>query len=495
MTDRIRDFTYLLEHTTEVGFVQSSNYPLVTVTGLPNARLNDLVVFEDNTLGVITGISDKFLNIATYSKSPVSANTKVVCTNTAMQLPVSEAFLGMTLDAFNKPIHDTAHFSEPFTYIDLSVLPKEISQRRKITQPYYTGVAVVDILLPLGKGQRELVVGDTKTGKTSFLLQLCSFQSKIGSIVIYCCIGKSKSSIQQIEKYFNTYKLKDRTILYVCEATDPLISIINMPFIAMSTAEWFCNKGYDVTLILDDLSTHAKYYREFSLLSDKFPGRNSYPGDIFNLHAKLLERAGNFALNSDKQAEASITCFPVVDTIENDVSGYIQTNIMSITDGHLFFDKDIFLKGRRPPVNYFLSVTRVGRQTQTPLRWAISRELLSFLSLYEKVQRFVQFGAELNEGTQSTLIMGERIEASFNQDIEDTMPISLQIVIIALIWLGIWNKEPIASLKVNTKKMMNLYQNDSSYAGLVDSLVYNAHSMNELLLSINQNITNITKYV
>jgi F0F1-type ATP synthase alpha subunit len=168
---------------------------------------------------------------------------------------------------------------------------------------------------------------------------------------------------------------------------------------------------------------------------------------------------------------------------------------MSITDGHLFFDREVFTKGRRPPINYFLSVTRVGRQTQNSLRWAVNRELLSFLSLYEKVQNFVQFGAELNEGTRSTLLMGDRIEAVFNQDIEDTMPISLQIMIIALIWLGTWNTEDIASIKINTKKMMNLYVNDTSYAGLVDSLVYNATSMNQLLFSVNQNLASITKYV
>ncbi len=495
MNQFTNDFAYFLGNSTEVGFIHTNNHPILNIKGLPGAKLNEVVMFEDNSLGIVTGISEAFIQVATYSKTPLPVAAKVIRTGTNVNLPVGEDLLGKTLDVFNKPVDTSVILHNSELTISLDILPSDISIRKKITQPYYTGVAVVDVLLPLGKGQRELIIGDTQTGKSSFLLQLCSFQIKMGSIVVYCCIGKSKSDIKSIEHYFNTYKLKDRAILYISESTDPLISIINAPFVAMSTAEWFCTQGYDVTLVLDDLSTHAKYYREFSLLSDKFPGRSSYPGDIFYLHAKLLERAGNFAIKHAKKEEASITCFPVVDTVENDVSGYIQTNIMSITDGHLFFDKDVFSRGRRPPINYFLSVTRVGRQTQNSLRWAINRELLAFLSLYEKVQRFVQFGAELNEGTKSTLLMGERIEASFNQDIEDTMPVSLQIMIISLIWLGIWNNEDIASLKVNTKKMMNLYVNDSSYAGLVDSLVYNATSMNQLLFSVNQNLSNITKYV
>lgn len=495
MNELKHDFTYFLNKTTEVGFIQNNNHPILNITGLPGAKLNEVVMFENNSLGIVTGISEGFIQVAVYSKVPLPIDAKVIRTEMRIKLPVGVELLGNTLDGFNSPVNNVAVLHDISSTVSLDIFPKDISTRKKITQPYYTGVAVVDVLLPLGKGQRELIIGDTQTGKTSFLLQLCSFQIKMGSIVIYCCIGKSKSDIKSVEHYLDTYKLKEHAILYISESTDPLISIINAPFAAMSTAEWFCNNGYDVTLILDDLSTHAKYYREFSLLSNKFPGRSSYPGDIFYLHAKLLERAGNFTIQSEKKTEATITCFPVVDTVENDVSGYIQTNIMSITDGHLFFDKEVFSKGRRPPINYFLSVTRVGRQTQNSLRWAINRELLAFLSLYEKVQRFVQFGAELNEGTKSTLLMGERIEASFNQDIEDTMPVSLQIMIIALIWLGIWNNEDIASLKVNTKKMMTLYANDSSYAGLVDSLVYNATSMNQLLFSVNQNLANITKYV
>jgi F-type H+-transporting ATPase subunit alpha len=495
MSTTIRDFSHYFNKAVEIGFVHTNNHPIIYVKGLPTASLNETVLFEDNSLGVITGVSENLLQIASFSKRPHQVASKVVRTGEHVSVPVGSHLLGASVDSFNNSIHNDTLISEDTVNVVLDVSPRELSQRRKITLPYYTGVAVVDILLPLGKGQRELLIGDNQTGKSSFLLQLCSFQIKTGGIVIYCCIGKSKSDIKQIESYFNTYKLKDKVILYISESTDPLISIINTPFTAMSTAEWFCAQGYDVTVILDDLGTHAKYYREFSLLGNKFPGRSSYPGDIFYLHARLLERAGNFAINNEKKSEASITCFPVVNTVENDVSGYIQTNIMSITDGHLFFDREVFTKGRRPPINYFLSVTRVGRQTQNSLRWAVNRELLSFLSLYEKVQNFVQFGAELNEGTRSTLLMGDRIEAVFNQDIEDTMPISLQIMIIALIWLGTWNTEDIASIKINTKKMMNLYVNDTSYAGLVDSLVYNATSMNQLLFSVNQNLASITKYV
>lgn len=494
MTSIVKDFHYYLSKSTEMGLVYTNNHPVVHVKGLPNAKINEKVLFEDNSIGVVVGLANTFIQVASFSTKHHTVGSKVLRTNEDMQLYIDESLLGSNTNFLNAVSHNHDQ-NNTLSYIPFDVSPKELSLRKKITEPYYTGVAVVDILLPLGKGQRELIIGDNQTGKSSFLLQLCGFQIKNGSIVIYCCIGKSKSDIRAIERYFDTYKLRNKVVLYVSESTDPLMSVINTPFAAMSVAEWFCNNGYDVTIIFDDLGTHAKYYREFSLLNDKFPGRSSYPGDIFYLHARLLERAGNFIINNNKRSEASITAFPVVNTIENDVSGYIQTNIMSITDGHLFFDRDIFVKGRRPSINYFLSVTRVGRQTQNSLRWAVNRELLSFLSLYEKVQSFVQFGAELNEGTKSTLLMGQRIEAIFSQDIEDTMPISLQILLVAIVWLGTWNDADLASIKINTKKMMNLYANDSSYAGLVDSLVYNATSMNQLLFSINQNLQNITKYV
>ncbi len=487
-----KDFNQYLSEVKEIGFVESSRYPIVLLSGLPNAFLDEVILFESGESGTVSSLNELSVEVALFSRKSVSIGTKAVRTNSKLKMPVSESMLGKVISPLGHSLYSEDPFHDVTDYVELYTQIRTISDRRKITKPYYTGVSVVDLLVPLGKGQRELVIGDKQTGKTSFLLQICNSQYKSNNITIYCCIGKTKSDIKKIESFLHSNGIKDKTILIVAESSDPLSSIIICPFAAMSVAEWFNSKGNDVTIIFDDLTSHGKYYREFALLGGRFPGRSSYPGDIFNIHAKLLERGGNFVVGED---EASITCLPVADTVENDISGYIQTNLMSITDGHLFFDRDLFSRGKRPPINYFLSVTRVGRQTQNALRWSISRELLSFMSLYEKVKGFVQFGAELNEGTKSTIDVGERVEAIFNQDIDEVLPISLEILIFTLVWAGKWNTESIASLKVKQKKMINMYFTDSSYAGLVDSLVYNAKDLNQLLFTVSENSENILKYV
>ena len=486
------DFNYYQDLTGEIGFVESSRYPLFNLSGLPGAFIDEVVLFETGDIGVVTSLNDSIVEVSFLGVHPLPVKTKVVRTQSKVKVPVSNSMLGKVLT----PLGNSKYLDDPFhnvdTYIDIYTDIKNISNRQKISEPYYTGVSIVDLLLPLGKGQRELIIGDKQTGKTSFLTQICNSQYKNNNITIYCCIGKTKADIKKIENSIESFGIKDKVVMIVAESSDPIGTIIIAPFTAMSIAEWFMNQGKDVTVILDDLTSHGKYYRELSLLGNRFPGRSSYPGDIFNIHAKLLERGGCFKI---KDNIVSITCLPVADTVENDISGYIQTNLMSITDGHIFLDKELFTKGRRPPVNYFLSVTRVGRQTQNNLRWSINRELLSFLTLYEKVKGFVQFGAELNEGTQSTIKMGEKLETIFNQDVDEILPISLQILIFTIIWIGKWNDESMASIRVMQKKMIHMYFNDASYAGTIDSIVYNSNDLNQLLLVVNQNIENILKYV
>jgi F-type H+-transporting ATPase subunit alpha len=236
-----------------------------------------------------------------------------------------------------------------------------------------------------------------------------------------------------------------------------------------------------VLLILDDLTTHAKVYREISLIGKKFPGRGSYPGDMFFTHSRLLERAGNFV--TDK-GPVSITCLPVAETVESDISGYIQTNIMSITDGHVFFDQEVFDLGRRPAINYFLSVTRVGRQTQSKLRWSINRELLSFLTLLDKTQEFVHFGAEINEGIKATLTMGSKVLNFFNQPMGLTMALNLQIVLFSLIWSGLLSIDDSTDSSVTVEKATNTYANNTNFRDKVDELVQTSDDFNVLLKNI-----------
>ena len=353
-----------------------------------------------------------------------------------------------------------------------------IEHREKITETFETGVSVVDLMVPLGKGQRELVLGDRKVGKTEFLLQTMLTQAKNGAVCIYAAIGKKKLDIKKAEDFVVKNHIQNSTVIMSSSSTDPLGIIYITPYAAMTLAEYFRDNGYNVFLILDDLFTHAKFYREISLVGKRFPGRNSYPGDIFYTHSRLLERAGNFkTVNGVK----SITCFPVVETIESDISGYIQTNLMSITDGHIFFDINLFEQGRRPSINYFLSVTRVGRQTQTKLRWGINRELSSFLTLLEKTQRFIHFGAEVNEGVKSTLSMGDKVLTFFDQPMGKTIPLNVQMFSYSVIWTGVMGEMSSVDVFQFVSKVSKMYIENPQFRTMVDDMISQNEDFNTLL--------------
>ena len=239
----------------------------------------------------------------------------------------------------------------------------------------------------------------------------------------------------------------------------------------MTIAEYFRDQGKDVVVVLDDMSTQARFYRELSLLSRKFPGRESYPGDIFFVHSRLLERAGNFRVG-DK--EVSITCLPVVETIQSDITGYIPTNLMSMTDGHIYFDGDLFFRGRRPAINPFLSVTRVGHQTQAGLAREAGRVLLDLLNSYEKTQGFLRFGTELGENSRQILAMGDRVLKFFDQPQFSVMPLNLQIVLLALLMAGLWSGKDV-------EKLMQRYLTDGEMKKTVDGLVAGQGDMGKLM--------------
>ncbi|HOA18731.1 MAG TPA: F0F1 ATP synthase subunit alpha, partial [bacterium] len=314
-----------------------------------------------------------------------------------------------------------------------------------------------------------------------------------GSICIYAAIGKKKSAIKKVEEFFDKYKVRDKSIIVASSSSDSIGHIYTTPYSAMTIAEYFRDKGQDVLLILDDLTEHAKYYRELSLLSKKFPGRDAYPGDIFYSHARLLERAGNFKINNKNTA--SITCLVVAETIEGDMSGYIQTNLMSITDGHIFFDQDLYKRGKRPAINHFLSVTRVGRQTQSSVRWGINRELTSFLILQNKTERFIHFGAEVNEGIKATLSMGERVNFFFDQSMEEILDMNVQIMIFGLIWTGVLRDYSEGKIKFYMNQAQKYYNIDKSFKEKVDKLIDSCQDFNQFLGKISSQHKDIIEYL
>ena len=328
--------------------------------------------------------------------------------------------------------------------------------------------------VPLGLGQRELVIGDRKTGKTSFLLQTVLSQARKERVCVYALVGKRKSEVIEVRNFLKKNKVMDYSIIVAAFADDSPGEIYMAPFTAMTIAEYFRDAGVDSLVVIDDLTTHAKYWREISLVGGRFPGRESYPGDIFYLHSKLLERAGNFKVDGK---DASISCLPVAEAPAGDITGYIQTNLMSMTDGHIFFDSELFFKGYRPAVNIFLSVTRVGKQTQPPLFRDMGKEILTLLKRNEEMERFLRFGPEVTPMAAKILRQGQRLYSFFNQMPQVSVPVNLSAVLTALIRSDDWDGK-------NAEVFSKAYAEEPRYKMLVDGLVSRAEGFEKFVKDV-----------
>ncbi|HVZ11974.1 MAG TPA: hypothetical protein VG965_03000 [Patescibacteria group bacterium] len=478
------DFQKSLKEIGEVGFVKEVTGAIAFVTGLPQVRPDELVIFENGEIGQVFTLKPDAVEVLTFSKTPILVGTKVARSGRQFEVPVGEELLSNVIDPFGNSFENHKLFKKPGQMRPIHSAPPGIKSRKSIKRYFETGVSIVDLMVPLGRGQRELVIGDRKTGKSNFLLQTMVFAAKQGDICIYAAIGKNKIDIKRTEEYFIKNGVINRVIIIASSSQDQPEIIHLTPYSAMTIAEYFRDQGHDVLLVLDDLSTHAKFYREISLIGRRFPGRDSYPGDMFYMHARLLERAGNFAT---EKGDVSITCLPVVETLQGDLSGFIQTNIMSMTDGHIYFDSNLFSQGRRPSVNPFLSVTRVGHQTQSDSKRSISRELLTFLTLFDKMQNIVHFGSELSENVKIVLETGGKILELFDQESDKVIPVNVQSIALSLLWGDDFKSMEISKLTYYKEKISEQYQSDSNYKQMVDEIVNKSNSFNEMLSKVREN--------
>ncbi len=436
----MQDYQYYLKTHGEYGEVTQVKYPIVEAVGLPNVKIKEIVVFETGEIGQIHDLTADSVRIILFSPDAVKVGTRVGRTDTQLQIPMSDNLFGTIINPFGAVLLTPLKSKTVKKYLSIDAAPLSIEKRAKITKPLITGTAVVDIVIPLGKGQRELVLGDRKTGKSTFVLSTITNQIEQGAVVIYAAIGNKKSDIKALEEFMGSNELRKKNMIMVAtSAFDSPGLIFLTPFTAMAIAEYFRDQGRDSIVILDDLLTHSKFYREFSLLAEAFPGRDSYPGDIFHIHAKLLERAGNFT--HPEKGDVSITCLPIAETQDADLTGYIISNLMSITDGHLFFDNNVYAKGMRPAINTPLSVTRVGKQTQDKIMKDINREVSGLFSVYDKVENLSHFGSELSESVKNTLKLGKKILYFFNQPEGITFTKEVYLTLFCLVWLGITNTE------------------------------------------------------
>jgi F-type H+/Na+-transporting ATPase subunit alpha len=449
----MEEFKEYLEKTGEIGEVIGISNFIAKVSGLPNLKLNEMVISERGEKGIVFGLEKNEAEILTFGKN-LKVGEKIVRTDRVFQIPVSENLLGRIVDPLLRPIDELGPITGEKEFWEIYREAPAMIFRKRVKKPLNTGVMIVDFLIPIGYGQKELVIGDTKTGKTTFILQTMINQAREGTICIYVAIGKEISAVKFVENYLKEEGVFENVVMIVAFGKDPPTLNYLSPFSGMTVAEYFRDKGKSVLIVFDDLTTHAKFYREISLLAKRLPGRSSYPGDIFHIQAALLERAGNI---EGKNGEVSITALPVGETLENDISGYIQTNLIAMTDGHIFFDSEEFRKGKRPAINAFLSVSRVGNQTKNQIEKELAQLIRRNLVEYQRAQTVAQFGVELSLKTRKILEIGRKIEILFEQDPKTLMPYPLRIFLFGLLFNGFFDGKPENLTRLEKEEIIKEY--------------------------------------
>lgn len=473
-------FERSLKLTGEVGYVEQVFPSLIYASGLPNIHPAELVVFETGQVGQVLSVNSKLVEILLFAPAHMPAGTQLTRTNDYLSVNVGDELFGSIIDPLGQHYGISKSTTTPQERRYVDMIPSGILDRAPVSEPLETGVSIVDLVIPIGIGQRELVIGDRKSGKTSFLIQTLLNQARKGTICIYALVGKRQMDILKITNLVKSENISDRTIIVATAASDSPGLVFMTPYTAMTVAEYYRDKGKNVLLIIDDLTTHAQFYRELALLARRFPGRNSYPGDIFYIHSRLLERAGSFK-------KGSISTLVAADTVLGDLSGYIQTNLMAITDGHIFFDMDMFNEGIRPAVNPYLSVTRVGEQTQSPVGRDLSRQLSRFLSHYQRLKELTHFGSEFEQRVEDDLNLGERIFSFFKQEAMSTMPYPISVLLFALLWGGFWRKIDSKEMKSAMLALSKRYQEEADFQTAVNNMLSSSNNFSDLVQSVRAN--------
>lgn len=411
----------------EVGTVISVGDGIATVYGIDHAMYGEVVVFENGLKGMVQDIRTNSMGCILFGKDTgIKEGTKVTRTGKQAGIPVGNGYVGRIVNALGAPIDGKGEIKEE-GYRPVENPAPGIIDRKSVTVPLETGILSLDSMFPIGRGQRELIIGDRQTGKTSLAIDTILNQKGKDVICIYVAIGQKASTVAKVVSNLEKYGAMEYTTVFSSTASDcaPLQYIA--PYAGTALAEFFMYQGKDVLIVYDDLSKHAVAYRALSLLLERSPGREAYPGDVFYLHSRLLERSSRL---SDKLGGGSITALPIIETQAGDVSAYIPTNVISITDGQIYLETDMFNAGFRPAINAGLSVSRVGGAAQIKAIKKIAAPIRVELAQYRELAAFAQFGSELDADTKEKLAQGERIREMLKQPQYQPMPVEKQVAII-----------------------------------------------------------------
>lgn len=423
----IKDFEYRTDGE-QIGTVVRVGDSIATIHGLDHAMYGEIVVFENGVKGMVQDIKKNQIGVILFgSDVGIHQGTRVKRTNKKAGIPVGEAFIGRIVNSLGEPIDGKGDIkAEDYRPVEQSA--PSIVDRKSVDTPMATGILSIDSMFPIGRGQRELIIGDRQTGKTAIAVDTILNQKGKGVICIYNAIGQKASSVAKLVNTLEKAGAMEYTIVVCATASDPASLQYISPYSATALAEHFMYQGRDCLIVYDDLSKHAVAYRALSLLLERSPGREAYPGDVFYLHSRLLERSSKL---SDELGGGSITALPIIETQDGDVSAYIPTNVISITDGQIFLESDLFFSGMRPAVNVGLSVSRVGGAAQTKAMKKAAGSLRIDLAQYREMEVFTQFASDLDEETKANLVYGKGLMELLKQP--RNHPLSLTDMVVTLV--------------------------------------------------------------
>jgi F-type H+/Na+-transporting ATPase subunit alpha len=426
------------EHTVavdEVGAIISVGDGIARIHGLEKVMAGEMLAFPHNVYGIALNLEEDQVGAVLLGEyTELKEGDIVKRTNTIMSVPVGDALIGRVVSPLGEPLDDKGPINSkernPLERIAPGVL-----DRQPVREPLQTGIKAIDSMIPIGRGQRELIIGDRQTGKTAIILDTIINQKGGDVICIYCAIGQKRSTIAQVVKVLTDYGAMDYTIIVASSASEPASVQYIAPYAACAMGEYFRDNKKHAVTFYDDLSKHAQAYREISLLLRRPPGREAYPGDVFYLHSRLLERAAKL---NDKLGAGSLTSLPVIETQAGDVSAYIPTNVISITDGQIYLEADLFNAGIRPAINVGISVSRVGGNAQIKAMRQVAGSLRLDMAQYRDLAAFAQFGSDqLDKATQAQLARGQRLTEILKQDQYSPLPVEKQVLILYVATSGL----------------------------------------------------------
>jgi F-type H+-transporting ATPase subunit alpha len=431
-------------HMVEVGTVEEVGDGIAQVSGLTGVMANELVEFENGVLGIALNLEDDTVGVIIMGQyTNIEEGGTVRGTGRIASVPVGDALIGRVVDALGQPIDGKGPISTAELRPVERIAPGVV-YRRGVDTPVQTGIKAIDAMIPIGRGQRELIIGDRQTGKTAIALDTIINQEGKDLLCIYVAIGQKRAKVAQVVQTLENYGAMDHTIVVSSTASEPAALQYLAPYAGCAIGEHFMEQGQDALIIYDDLSKHAWAYRQVSLLLRRPPGREAYPGDVFYLHSRLLERASKL---DDEYGGGSLTALPIIETQLGDVSAYIPTNVISITDGQIYLERDLFNAGIRPAIDVGISVSRVGGDAQIRAMKQVAGQLRLDMSQFRELAAFAQFGSDLDRATREQIERGQRLQEILKQPQYKPMSVEQQVMIIFAGTRGYLDKVPLEEVK------------------------------------------------